>query len=59
MADEKQLLKDVLESASENVSRWPEWRRSDDARFEIEALKERAAAIDKQTEQLTKANKKD
>lgn len=38
----QQLLRDVLEAASRNVESWPEWRRSEETRAQLAALRQRS-----------------
>lgn len=48
MKDEGQLLQEVLESATKKVQNWPEWRRSDEARNQLDALKKSQEANQQQ-----------
>jgi hypothetical protein len=54
MDEEKRLLKLVLESASNNVKNWPDWRRSEEARTLLKA--KRDSTSEPQTDKQVKAD---
>ncbi len=42
MTDQRQILRDVLASASKDAEKWPEWKRSAETRAQLESLKQQS-----------------